>query len=635
MKRWERFSRQLPRPESRNQLIVVAALLLLLPLLAALQYRWLGQVSEGEREYIKANLRATAERFSRDFDQELTRLYLAFDSRAPSPAEVENAPLEAYAAKYEQWRQSGAHPQLVKTIFLVRHTLAQTDKPEKLGQLQLHCFTPASSEFTSCDWPAELRQWREQYERVLDNIRRAHASREPLLLRWPEETLGEIPALIFPLRPRPPGPGFFFNLRSQNSDRGNQRGGGVARFQMPFPFGFAIVTLNLAYLREEWLPTLVKQHFGGEASLYDVAVASRSQARQVIFATSAASETLAHADVIMPLFGLRADLVRNLLRDRWRARGLRSPAANTPEAAPNDSLPLSPALPLLSVANAEESGQWQLFIRHRAGSLAAAVAGARRRNLLISSGILLLLTASLVLLLVSARRAERLAQAQMDFVAGVSHELRTPISVIDAAGYNLTRGHIKDAEQLARYGALIRQESRRLIEMVEQILEFAGAQAKRPHYDLQPTDLRQVIEEALAAPLLVESGFEIEKELPPALPTVQADAAALQRALQNLLSNAIKYSGESRWLKVQAQSAAAAVNITIRDRGVGIPASELSHVFEPFYRGQEARAAQIHGNGLGLSLVKKIVEAHGGQITVASEAGRGSAFTLSLPVQAE
>jgi signal transduction histidine kinase len=633
MKRWERLSRQLPRPESRNQLIVVVALLLLLPLLAALQYRWLGQVSEGEREYIKANLRATAERFSRDFDQELTRLYLAFDSRAPSPAEVENAPLEAYTAKYEQWRQSVAHPQLVKTIFLARHTLAQADKP---GQLQLHCFTPASSEFTSCDWPAELRQWREQYERVLDNIRRAQANREPLLMRLPEETLGELPALIFPLRPRPPGPGFFFNLRSQNSDWGNQRGGGVARFQMPFPFGFVIVTLNLAYMREEWLPTLVKQHFGGEASLYDVAVASRSQTRQVIFATSAASETLAQPDVTVPLFSLRANLLRNLARDRWRALNLRPPAANTPEAAPNDNSPLPPALPLLSVANAEESGQWQLFIRHRAGSLAAAVAGVRRRNLLISFGILLLLTASLVLLLVSARRAERLAQAQMDFVAGVSHELRTPISVIDAAGYNLTRGHIKDAEQMARYGALIRQESRRLIEMVEQILEFAGAQSpRRPHYDLQPTDLRQVIEEALAAPLLLESGFEIERELPPALPTVQADAAALQRALQNLLSNAIKYSGESRWLKVQAQSGAAAVNITIRDRGVGIPATELSHVFEPFYRGQEARAAQIHGNGLGLSLVKKIIEAHGGQVTVASEAGRGSAFTLSLPVQAE
>ncbi|HEY9431865.1 MAG TPA: hypothetical protein VI260_10430, partial [Blastocatellia bacterium] len=106
MTRWKRLWDKAPKPESRNQLIVVTALLLLLPLLAALQYRWLGQVSEGEREYIKANLRATAERFSRDFDQELTRLYLAFDPRAFNLEE--EAPPDAYAARYEQWRQNAA-----------------------------------------------------------------------------------------------------------------------------------------------------------------------------------------------------------------------------------------------------------------------------------------------------------------------------------------------------------------------------------------------------------------------------------------------------------------------------------------------------------------------------------------------
>ena len=627
MTRWKRLWDKAPRPESRNQLIVVTALLLLLPLLAALQYRWLGQVSEGEREYIKANLRATAERFSRDFDQELTRLYLAFDPRAFNLEE--EAPPDAYAARYEQWRQNAAHPRLVKAIFFARAHSAPAAGPE---QFELRCFDSTSRQFAPCAWPEEARRWREQYEQSRDNIRRALAGKEPMFpAPVPAGVFGDIPALVYPLRPRPPGPAFFVNLSNQNRDRDSKRSN-AERFQMPLPLGFVVVTLDLSYLREEWLPALVKQHFGGDASLYDVVVVGRSPQQQVIFATSAAGDTLARPDVTAPLFSLRADLLRNQLRDRWRARHSRAPASSAPETSANDKTPPPLALP---PPGAEESGQWQLFIRHRAGSLAAAVAGGRRRNLIISFAILLLLTASLVLLLNSARRAERLAQAQMDFVAGVSHELRTPISVIDAAGYNFTRGHIKDAEQMARYGALIRQESRRLIEMVEQILEFAGAQAKRPQYDLQPTDLRQVIEEAMAAPLLTESGFEIEKELPRELPTVQADPAALQRALQNLLSNAIKYSGASRWLKVQAQAGAAAVNITIRDRGVGIPASELPHVFEPFYRGRKARAAQVRGNRLGLSLVKKIIEAHGGQVTVASEAGRGSAFTLSLPTRAE
>ena len=629
MKRKQWLWGMLPKPESKRQFFVAATLLALLPLLAALQYRWLGHVSDGEREFLKANLRNAAERFSQDFDQELTRLFAAFQDRPLTPDVTAQACQARYATKFAEWQRQTAHPQLVGTVLLSQTPLASLRDFE---QMQWHCLSPGIGQFSTCAWPAELQPLRVEFETRLSNLRRALEGKEPLIpRRFPEGLLGEAPALVFPLMQPPPPEFNRFNPNSRVPSA-------PERLRLP-PFfdGLMIVALNQTYLREQILPALIKRHFPQEAADYDIVIRSRTGDQRVIFSTGLATnangqlkpQKFTQPDVAMGMFGIRQELFRELVRDQWRQRSV---VVSAP--AENGNRPVAFAL---SMPGAEESGRWQLLMQHRAGSLSAAVATVRRRNLLLSFGILLLLAASIALLLSSARRAERLAQLQMDFVAGVSHELRTPISVIDAAGYNLTKGHIKDPAQMARYGNLIRQESRRLTEMVEQILEFAGAQAKRPHYDLQPTDLHQLLEETLATPLLTDQQFEVETELPASLPNVQADAEALRRALQNLINNAIKYSGESRWLKLQAKTDSTnhAVQITIQDRGLGIPATELPHIFEPFYRGSEARATQIHGNGLGLSLVKNIIEAHGGQITVTSEAGRGSTFTVRLPFGAE
>jgi len=281
-----------------------------------------------------------------------------------------------------------------------------------------------------------------------------------------------------------------------------------------------------------------------------------------------------------------------------------------------------------------------LVVKHRAGSLEAAVASARRRNLAISFGILLLLGGSVGFIMLSSRRAQRLATQQMEFVAGVSHELRTPLAVICSAAENLADGVTRDRDQIKRYGGLIRDEGRRLTGMVEQVLEFAGAQSGRKSYELRPADLQQVIEDAITAWRLqpAEGDFEIERKIAAHLPSVKADAAALSRAIQNLLSNATKYSGGSRRIGLSAESVKTAngeeVQIKVSDRGLGVAPSEQARIFEPFYRGKEAQAAQIHGNGLGLSLVKHIVTAHGGRVSVESKVGQGSVFTLHLPVVA-
>ncbi len=309
-------------------------------------------------------------------------------------------------------------------------------------------------------------------------------------------------------------------------------------------------------------------------------------------------------------------------------------------------------------------GRWSLVATHRAGSLEAAVASVRTRNLMLSSSILLLLTLVVGLIVVSARRAQELARQQMEFVAAVSHELRTPVSVIGVAAGNLADGVVEDPQRVRKYGETIQGEARRLGETVERVLQLAGIAAGRAAAaptTVHPSDL---VMQSIAAcqPEIEAAGATVETDIQDDLPLVQGDVAALRSAIQNLVSNAVKYGGDARWLRVRVSGdpkgsppqsvfglrhprvastivfrggnpsgLPSAVAFTVEDRGLGIPEAERSHIFEPFYRGHEAVARQIHGSGLGLNLVKRIAEAHGGTVTVASEAGKGSTFTLTLP----
>jgi signal transduction histidine kinase len=265
------------------------------------------------------------------------------------------------------------------------------------------------------------------------------------------------------------------------------------------------------------------------------------------------------------------------------------------------------------------------------------VASARRRNLAIGFSILLLLGFSMALVTVSVRRAQRLAQQQMNFVAGVSHELRTPLAVICSAGENLADGMITDPRQSRKYGVLIREEGRRLASMVEQVLNFAGIHSARKLYDFQPLDPISLVERALTVciPSISPDGFQIEKEIAAPVPPILGDNMALGVCLENLLRNAMQYSGDSRWIGVKVAALREGqqeyVAITVSDKGIGIDPKDIPHIFTPFYRGSTVIKAQIRGTGLGLSLVKHIVEGHGGRIDLVSKPGQGSAFTLLLP----
>ena len=172
--------------------------------------------------------------------------------------------------------------------------------------------------------------------------------------------------------------------------------------------------------------------------------------------------------------------------------------------------------------------------------------------------------------------------------------------------------------------------------MVEHVLQYAGIESGLGYSTRVALPPSEIIEGAIdsSLPLLESSDVKIHREIAADLPQVLGDGSALRSAVQNLIANAVKYGGRDRWVGIRAEAAdglRSEVRITVSDHGAGIPAAELPHIFDPFYRGSDAVERQIHGNGLGLSLVKRIVAAHGGRVSVTTRSGAGSSFTIALP----
>jgi signal transduction histidine kinase len=284
-----------------------------------------------------------------------------------------------------------------------------------------------------------------------------------------------------------------------------------------------------------------------------------------------------------------------------------------------------------------EPGRWRLLARHRAGSLEALVEQTRLRNLAISAGLLLLILATAGALFHYSRQAQRLAEARMNFVAGVSHELRTPLTVIRTAAFNLRGKLAHSPDHVERYGNLIQGEAERLSALVEQVLQFAKASSSSVLGEVGPRSAEDLIRMALeTSGIQTIPGMVIDRQIQPNLPLVLADEVAASHAIANLLDNAAKHAAAVEpWIGIRAKSATdsgkAYVEISVVDRGPGIPPEEQSSIFEPFQRGRRAITGQVRGTGLGLNLVKKIAEAHGGSIRLSSVPLQETEFVLRLP----
>ena len=234
------------------------------------------------------------------------------------------------------------------------------------------------------------------------------------------------------------------------------------------------------------------------------------------------------------------------------------------------------------------------------------------------------------------RNAMQLAQLQMDFVANVSHELRTPLTAIMTAGENIRDGLAASADGLFEQGSVITNQAHQLMEIVDQVLRFSATREAKLTHLLRELRVDEVIEDALQATqnLIDGAGFSVETTIEADLPSITADLSVLSQCLQNLIANAVKYSRGKHWIGISARldQNESTILMSVEDQGIGIQPCDRERIFEPFYRSPEVTTARIHGTGLGLSIAKRSAEVFGGKLTVSTEIGVGSVFTVHLPV---
>jgi len=550
-------------------LISLTVLTAALIVLGTLQYRWIGDLANAERQRMRAGIEFAAHHFSDEFDHELTRMFLAF--QLPMP----DATADHLLHRYDEWAAAARDPKIVRAVYFV--------PPFEPDHLQL--IDPATRSVRPAAWPASLAVLRPM-------IAEEAAGGRPV----PGPIVGGVMALVIPCG------GMRRAMIEQH----------VAAMAMHEPMemhmkrpagcpGYTIVEIDDGYLARVFLPEMTRRYFDTPSGReYDVAIVSPDNGATLYRSDSAALPF--RADIVLPIFSVRA----------MRRMPMEVPIMTEPP----------PHQPM-----------WNLLVRHHRGSMEEMVAHTRRHNLLITGGILAVLAGTVLALVAMLRTAERLRLQQLEFVAGVTHELNTPVAALTSAGQNLADGIITEPSQVSRYGTAIVKESRRLTEMIGQVLAYGGMESRRklPHV---PVDVTNVIDEAVAncGWMADEQSIAIEIDADRALPLVDGDAASLARAVQNLIANAIRHGAAGKWVAIRAAAEERSVSISVEDRGPGIATRDLPHLFEPFYRGQGAD--RVRGSGLGLTIVKQIALAHGGGVSVDKRRDGGAIFTLRLPARA-
>jgi signal transduction histidine kinase len=560
----------------------ISLLALLCGVLAVLQNRWINEFSQAEKQRLQQQLQTELGHLSREFNDEVTRDGAGL---VPSASQIEELGRErAYAAAYSRQRESN------ESMFSRIGLVIPEDDSLVFSNLDF-----GTGQFSRADWPAAWSSVREQMMARIDG-------RGPGVNMPPDSALIDLPR---------------FGGRGPNP--GEQE--------------WLIAELNLDYVRDTMLPELLHHHLGGGGGKldYQVEVVSIADPSRVVFQSTPGEKgrIIGEPDASVNLFDTGGLGFRPRPGDRGTGR------FPVPPRRP-DNAKGSPPPP-----GDGGRGRWRLLVRHEGGSLDAIVARARWRNVGISGAILVLILVTVAALWRVSRRAQQLAELQINFVAGVSHELRTPLTVIRTAAFNLRNELARKPEQVERYGKLIQDESTKLTNLVEHILRFASAGAGHVIRAREPIELDTLIDETLRSSQEAHQGptVIVERQLQPGLPLVLADRLAMTHAFQNLVDNALKYGTEQNsWIGIFASAVndenGPAVEIRVADRGPGIPPQEQPRIFDPFYRGQRALKDQVHGTGLGLNLVKRIVEAHGGTIRVSSQPATGTEFIVRIPAVA-
>jgi signal transduction histidine kinase len=616
------------------RIILASGTALLWVIVAGVQYKWARELSAVTQARVGGNLQSLMTQWHRDLYDELSTVCIALQVGPDSGA---HDAWNDYLQRYADWNQEGARepftetasvsPDLVQEIY-EWHT-SETREPELLrlnpaGKSLDHVRVPSELELllarlqaNSSNVQAAMHAWefRTSPEKDLATGKppdRPHAVRTKALDGWQLDD--RIPALVHPV---------VHHANPFNSQTPVDR----ARVD------WLVVVLNLGVIQNRILPELANRHFSGPEGLeYKVAVVDSDSTPRMIYSSdpNLKIEDVTHFDSIMNIFSsssttLKSDFWqtlkdnRNLQEQDWR----------------NFSAP--GWFPVFQYGRADEP--WVLVLQHRTRPVSQVAEGVWRRSLLTGGVVLLLLAANIGFVVFASHRAQKLATAQMEFVASTSHELLTPLSAIYCSGQNARDGLLQTKKDLMAHGSIITTQARQLIDLVQQNLLFAAtrnAVNRFPMRPLQVSEILQSVDKSVAI-LLEESGCRIEYEVEPGLPEVLGDLSGLAQCLQNLVGNAIKYGGKNGLVGVsaslhQGRKDRREILITVRDSGPGIEGSELRNIFEPFYRSPKVVKAQIHGTGLGLTVAARLAEEMGGRLSVTSQIGVGSTFTLHLPV---
>jgi signal transduction histidine kinase len=614
--------------------------------LAVLQYHWLGSVSDAEKKRLEENLEASTENFVSDLNKDFSALNQAFK------IQVTNTDLDSdidamIGSSYLNWVSSTNYPQLIDSVYFVKNV--HTEVPS----IKLFKTDPVS--LTEIPNSGKVKKW---LSKKTNSDK--HRSSSFNLLSTPD--FGDPTFIMVPLQ-------LLDLVTLENESLGRNL---KVNLNIDQTDDIILLQLDDSIIKNKVIPDIARTYFSDSFSdQYHISIIKEvnEDSSKVYFSTTG-NESVKEADFKKDLRSIDFSSVfviqsqTNLDADKRLFKDLDSLSSKIESVNINNgtnrkafkmttessqmrfnttirdsafTIQSDTTINTSFEADFSTAG-WQFWLSFKEGSLDTFVNKTKNRNLAVSFGILLILGFCVGMIFMFSKRSQDLAQKQMLFVAGVSHELRTPLTVIRSAAENLNEGIVQNEERKKEYARLMLKEGRRLSDMVDQIMEFSGIQSGKKVYQFSDFEIKKFVEviNAECRTLLEEQEMTLEYSIHTSVDTIFADRDALLLAVGNLIQNAVKFSKGSKLISLKIDEleyqSENAVRFQVIDHGVGIPEEEQKKIFEPFFRGTQSVEDQVKGNGIGLSLVQKVALAHKGEVTLRSKPGKGSVFSLIIPL---